>query len=669
MNPHKEFHLTSPKYRRDIDGLRAVAVMAVVGFHAFPNLLKGGFIGVDIFFVISGFLISSILFDNLEKNSFSFIEFYERRIKRIFPALIVVMLSSLFMGWFALLPSEYEQLGKHVAAGAGFVSNLVLWGESGYFDNAADTKPLLHLWSLGIEEQFYIFWPLLLGAVWRYKHKHNFLTITLLVAAMSFAINLLTIRDNSVASFFSPFARFWELMVGGILAYIAVHRSYRLPLRSDWQSVFGLIFIGVALLSLNKETLFPGWWALLPTIGTFFIISAGPSAWLNRNLLANPVVVWVGLISYPLYLWHWPLLSFARIVDERTPSLEVRVGVIVTSFILAWLTYRWIEQPVRFGGAHKLSALIVGMLMCITGGLGGFAYYHHGLVSNPAMMENAKKAEELNYEKHWDAWQKCRDEHSGCMILDPLKAPDIVVIGDSHAGHLAAGLSSLYEKSAHNVAIRLKPGCFPFYPLESNNKKFFSCEENFIAHALDLAMRDSSVKTIILSGYANLKIKDGRGDPGMFDNPSDDYREQLSESELKEKIDAFRKGLSITLRRLVSSGKEIIFLVDVPELYFDPRECVALGRVKIFDRSLRTPCVVDREKFDKRTVQYRSMVAEAKIIFPMVKFVNAYDYLCDKERCNVMRNGALLYSSRDHLTPSGSRYLIRKIYDDHELPD
>jgi hypothetical protein len=160
---HSELHLTHPKYRADIDGLRAVAVLAVVGFHAFPNLVKGGLVGVDIFFVISGFLISTIIFDSLERNSFSFLEFYSRRIRRIFPALLLVLIASFSFGWFTLLADEYKQLGKHIAAGAGFVSNFVFWNESGYFDNTADTKPLLHLWSLGIEEQFYIVWPCCCG--------------------------------------------------------------------------------------------------------------------------------------------------------------------------------------------------------------------------------------------------------------------------------------------------------------------------------------------------------------------------------------------------------------------------------------------------------------------------------------------------------------------------
>ena len=201
-------------YRADIDGLRAIAVLSVVAFHAFPSLLPGGFIGVDIFFVISGFLISTILLDSLEKGSFKFLEFYARRVKRIFPALLVVITASYAFGWFALFPDEFAQLGKHIAGGASFISNLVSLNESGYFDNAAHAKPLLHLWSLGIEEQFYIFWPLLLWATWQI-HVSPFL-LAIVLAFISFALNLSDVKDSQATTFYSPLTRFWELLAGAV---------------------------------------------------------------------------------------------------------------------------------------------------------------------------------------------------------------------------------------------------------------------------------------------------------------------------------------------------------------------------------------------------------------------------------------------------------------------
>ncbi|RYY63558.1 MAG: acyltransferase, partial [Comamonadaceae bacterium] len=228
-----------PKYRPDIDGLRAVAVLSVLGFHAFPQWVKGGFIGVDIFFVISGFLISTIIFGSLQGKGFSYAEFYARRIKRIFPALVVVMAATFAFGWYILLPGEWQQLGKHVAAGAGFVSNFAFWGEAGYFDNAAETKPLLHLWSLAIEEQFYIFWPLLLGLAW--KRRWRMLAVIGAVAAASFLLNVSTIHSHRTAAFYSPLSRFWELMAGGMLAYMRLHKPHLLVKQRNLQAIAGFV--------------------------------------------------------------------------------------------------------------------------------------------------------------------------------------------------------------------------------------------------------------------------------------------------------------------------------------------------------------------------------------------------------------------------------------------
>ena len=398
---HNSEHLTHPKYRPDIDGLRAIAILSVIGFHAFPYWVNGGFVGVDVFFVISGFLISTIIFGSQARNSFSFVEFYIRRIKRIFPALILVLVASFAFGWFALLADEYKQLGKHMAGGAGFVSNFLFWNESGYFDNAAETKPLLHLWSLGVEEQFYIIWPLLLWFAW--KLRLNLIAITIAVAAISFALNIAYVHGDPIAAFYSPQTRFWELMAGSVLAYLALHRQtlftifmnrfgkwfgqavYVQPIKSNEnilrnaRSISGAALIAIGVLVITKARNFPGWWAVLPTLGAVLIISAGSQAWLNRVVLSNRVLVWFGLISYPLYLWHWPVLSFAHIVQSEPPSNALRISAVLISVALAWLTYRLVERPFRFGRYGKLKAGILLGLMIVVGYAGYNCYDRDGL--------------------------------------------------------------------------------------------------------------------------------------------------------------------------------------------------------------------------------------------------------------------------------------------------
>jgi len=366
-------------YRPDIDGLRAMAVLLVVGFHAFPVLVPGGFVGVDVFFVISGYLISQILIQQFEQGRFSLLEFYRRRIRRIFPALIVVLFACLIAGWFELLADEYMQLGKHVAAGAGFIANLVLWQDSSYFDHEAATKPLLHLWSLGIEEQFYFIWPLLLGAIFWFakgaKRRAILLTAFIIITLASFFLNVSSVRNDQLAAFYSPLARFWELLFGGFLAYLNLApRSKKIALIL---SLAGFLLIGVAALTFTRLTLFPGWWALLPTLGATLLIAAGPQSRVNHWLLANRPMVWIGLISYPLYLWHWPLLSFLRIVVGDFPKLKLLA--ILVSVVLAWLTYELIEKPFRFGqyAKQKTLALFIGMIL--VGGLGYMVYAKKGV--------------------------------------------------------------------------------------------------------------------------------------------------------------------------------------------------------------------------------------------------------------------------------------------------
>jgi peptidoglycan/LPS O-acetylase OafA/YrhL len=376
-------HAATLKYRPDIDGLRAVAVLAVVAFHAFPDWLPGGFIGVDIFFVISGYLISSIIFEQVKGGNFSIANFYARRIKRIFPALIIILLFCAGVGWLILFPHEYKQLGKHIAAGAGFSSNFILWREAGYFDVSAESKPLLHLWSLGIEEQFYFVWPAAIYLCWKWRLNMWWVMLTFLVA--SFAINIAFLDSKPVATFYLPFTRFWELLIGAVLAHIGQRQasgsgtgpaegsSVRAALsrlmsegsHANLRATVGVALIVASLALLNPHVAFPGWWALLPAIGAYLVISAGSKAWINRNILAHRVLVWFGLISFPLYLWHWPPLAFAHIVESARPGVATRLAAIAASIFLAWLTFELVEKRLRFrGGAERpLFAACFGVLL------------------------------------------------------------------------------------------------------------------------------------------------------------------------------------------------------------------------------------------------------------------------------------------------------------------
>ena len=470
---HSPMHeVIHPKYRPDIDGLRAIAVLSVVGFHAFPQRIVGGFIGVDIFFVISGFLISSIIIRNLQNESFSYVEFYSRRVRRIFPALIVVLLASLGIGWFGLLASEYQQIGKHTLGGLGFVSNLLLWGESGYFNSSAEAKPLLHLWSLAIEEQFYIIWPVLLGLVWSFKK--NFFTIISAVALLSFGVNLLSFPEHSEAAFYSPIARFWELIIGGLLAYLTLNKPGIIAKHCNMQSFLGLTLLIVSLVFINKARAFPGWWALLPTLGAALLISAGSSAWFNQIVLSNRVAVWFGKISYPLYLWHWPLLSLALILNNYEPtSSAVRIALVFLAIVLAWLTYKLIETPVRVH--NKVSAIKLVGVFCLVGVLTIPIVLLEGLPQRTVntdesrlFLDHYSKLHKFGisdyYQERCDFYDWQNDGNKEVIDEACTKhnddRPAYLLWGDSHAQALAFGFRNNISPNAQ-LALIATSGCKP----------------------------------------------------------------------------------------------------------------------------------------------------------------------------------------------------------------
>jgi peptidoglycan/LPS O-acetylase OafA/YrhL len=358
-------------YRPDIDGLRAVAVLAVILFHAFPSRVPGGFLGVDVFFVISGFLITGLIVKRREAGTFTLADFYARRARRLFPALGLVLVSSLLAGAFLLLASEYAELGRQALSAVLFVPNFYFASETGYFDLGQDRSFLIHLWSLGVEEQFYLAWPLLLLGCLRLPVRPA-IPIAILTAA-SFLFCLWLTSVDQPQAFYSPLARAWELGVGAMLA-LSAPRPPR-PLANHLLSAAGLALIAAPLfLGMLEGASFPGWAAAIPVAGTAMVVAAGPAGWGNVLLSWKPAVA-VGLISYPLYLWHWPLLSFAHVANNfETPPLWLRAALLLAATLLAWATYRLVERPLRrvqpaalFAGMAAIGCAALGVLLA--GGL------------------------------------------------------------------------------------------------------------------------------------------------------------------------------------------------------------------------------------------------------------------------------------------------------------
>jgi peptidoglycan/LPS O-acetylase OafA/YrhL len=450
----------SDRYRPDIDGLRAVAVLLVVNFHAFPEATPGGFIGVDIFFVISGFLITGIVTRELDSARFSLLRFYDRRIRRIFPALLVVLVEVLALGYLWLLPGPYARLSADVFASAAFTANIALLLQSGYFDVESARRPLLHLWSLGIEEQFYLVWPPILMLAARFRIRP--LGVAAAIGLASFALNVALVGENPVATFYLPFTRAWELLAGGALACasdrIPQHRS-----ASNWRAGLGLALIVIAAALLDPHRAFPGWWAVLPVAGGALVLSA-PSAWGVRHLLASPPLVRIGLISYPLYLWHWPLLVFAAIIKFAPLTLLESQLVVLASVLLAWATYRFVEIPVRFGRPSRLGLAGLCATMVLIAIAGGTIVNHGGLASRlpPEIRDMAEvRPQSAKWRVHTCLLDLGQETAFADDCVDRDRRPLVLVWGDSTAGALMPGLRKAQETRDFGIAQLTSSSCIP----------------------------------------------------------------------------------------------------------------------------------------------------------------------------------------------------------------
>jgi peptidoglycan/LPS O-acetylase OafA/YrhL len=672
----------SSQYRPDIDGLRAIAVLSVVGFHAFPVWDRGGFIGVDIFFVISGFLISTIIFNGLDAGRFSFLEFYGRRIKRIFPALALILLASYALGWFTLFPQEYAQLGKYIAAGAGFVSNIVLWNESGYFDNFAETKPLLHLWSLGIEEQFYIVWPLLLWLAWRFRIR--ILGFTIAVAAASFVLNIFGIFIDAVSTFYSPQTRFWELLTGSLLAWHRLHRRDEISALQrkvvgrlsklcntgtgedlgatvrHVQSWSGACLIAFALLFLTKARPFPGWWALLPTIGAALIIAGGPLSGFNRKVLSHPFMVWFGLISYPLYLWHWPLLSFARIMVGEVPSAGIRIGAVALAVPLAWLTYILVEKPIRRDGYTGLKVTVLVVVIGAVGGIGYSCYRSHGLTERASI----KNAETVLSNLSWGAEQNsdaaCRKyfpKFEYCRLAVDAQ-PTIALIGDSHANQFFLGLAEQYRKKNENLVMLGRPACPPLIDIVSRYRGKFDWCGNSSSDAIKEIANLPSVRTVILAGNWHLYINGSRFAEHYRTLPPWEIR-IIGKPMEEDNVNVFDGQLKRTIEFLELHSKSVIVIKQIPELNYEMSRCLVLRPIEITTKDTRCESASGEVKayLDEYSKYFDRVLADER----GVTVWDPYPYFCDDRKCISILDGKPLYRDQVHLSKLGSEYFARRV--------
>ncbi|EFH7976459.1 acyltransferase [Escherichia coli] len=603
----------SIKYRPDIDGLRSLAVLSVVIYHFFPSALPGGFIGVDIFFVISGYLITSILKKDIEKDNYSIVEFYRRRIDRIFPALLIVLCSVYIFGWYALFSDEYMQLGKLIAGGAAFAANIVLYFDSGYFDISSNLKPLLHLWSLGVEEQYYIFFPPLLYILFKFKLRP--LYVISLLAVVSLLACIYQTYTDEVKAFYLPQYRIWELLAGSCLAMCG-GRSYDKPLINAI-GVLSLLVVVASLFLINNSMSFPGYLALIPVLFAVFFIFSGQNSFINKHLFSNWFSVYIGKISYPLYLWHWPVFSMAFIINGGFPTVKERLILIFVSFILSVVTYHLIEKPMRGFRSWKFKTIPLFIAVFVLGVLGYLIFQNNGYPNR----KHVKVSQEVSFQMNGPLWQYTRNSYCldefhfervdemkwwFCMLSRPGE-PEIMLLGNSYANHLYPGIAESGKFGTPNV---LSIGTMEVTDTGFGDKgqgTLFSDQRKYIDSILK---NNTSIKYVIISGI----------DPK------------------KDSTEDYAKSINERIKLIIDSGKKVIVFYPHVSLGDNIKAC--------FSRPFKEPsedCTSDLSEVTKLRSNFNILKERILAQNPSVKFFDPNPVICDKTSCSLVKDGMPIY--------------------------
>ena len=617
-------------YRPDIDGLRAVAILAVLAFHAKPDLLPGGFCGVDVFFVISGFLITGIILRELESGQFRLRTFYERRARRLLPALSVVLATTLVLGWLILLPNEFGQLGADVVGAAVFSSNLLLYkGTVAYFLEA--NRPLLHLWSLGVEEQFYLLWPAVVYVAWKLG-KRRIAAIAAVISIVSFVGNIAVVSLNPPAAFYLPWNRLWELACGGALAGLRLAQQ-----RQNLCSSLGAILLIVSFLWLSDKIEFPGFWALLPTVGSALLLCAGPRSWLSRHVLSLRPVVFIGVVSYPLYLWHWPLLCFTRLIVPEPVPPALLAGIVLLAFMLAALTHELVERPIRHRRDKPVLAVAMGTVLvaCALVGCMSFARYIPARsISADVRHLIPDRREVWSVTRHtpWDFFPKNFIEIEGA-------ATKTLFIGDSFMEQYLPRIERVVVDSdgrANTAVFAVRGACSLPYEFSWAFGKA-ACRRH-IEKALAYAQRQDVDTVVIASAWFGYFMTESQGRWSM--NP--DSLPALTR--MQETIADLRK----------MNKRVYLVLIGPVDRKLDPlsriHRTVLPPGFQVSDIEAPTRLEI-HAKFARIEVLLRQIASDtgARIIDPT-------DALCDHTTCPALtRDGEPIYLDMGHLRPSFMR--------------
>ncbi len=648
------------KYRADIDGLRAIAVLPVVFYHAGFESFSGGFVGVDIFFVISGYLITSILIEQSENRRFSIITFYERRIRRIFPALFTVIAFCVLVSPFLLFPNDLKDFGQSVVAATGFSSNHLFWLESGYFDAPAEQKPLLHTWSLAVEEQFYIVFPVLIVLITKFAQS-RYLTYFVVIALLSFAASLFGVLHAPEATFYLAPTRAWELLLGAILA------SGSLPtvanrLAQNLLAGTGIVLIAFSIFGFSETTTFPGANALYPCIGAALIIYAGaspvlthPGPCLINRLLSFRFLVFLGLISYSLYLWHWPLLVFARLYALRQLTIAESCGVVAASLFLAILSWRYIERPFRSQNTHfsrKTLFAGAGGIMAASAAFGLTFHISGGFPER--VPEKLLRVAEVGKEVspfYKDCSYITPDEVRAGQLCEigakQRRAPSFIIWGDSHALAAVSGVDMSANREQQSGLFAYYIGCPPMIGVTRLDKSTSHWCRDFNDAVMEQIASSETIDSVVLvARWALYSEASGYGYMGGISRLGDDATKEKSPAENKR---VFRQGLERTVARLTNLGKRVFIVAQVPEVKWLVPEVLSRGAYYKRPIDIRPQLAAYQERQTFATETFEAIIGKypVQILYP-------HKLLCDESRCRIAVDGKPLYRDDDHLSQFGA---------------
>jgi len=636
------------QYRPDIDGLRGLAILPVVLFHVGFPAFAGGFTGVDVFFVISGYLITSLIYPQMQAGGFSFAAFYERRIRRLFPALFAVVAACLLLATL-LLPVDLRSFSLSIAATALFAANFLFWSTTGYFDSTADSKLLLHAWTLSVEEQFYILFPAFLLLALRYLPRHA-LGLILALAALSLAASATVAASEPAAAFYLPFFRAWELLLGALLAMNAIPPVTSPALR-DGLSLLGMFFVGYAVFTYTEGTTFSGVHALLPCIGTALLIHTGRDGGSRMaRILALRPVQFVGLISYSLYLWHWPLVVFAKYFANAELNLTEQLLVLAASFVLAIASWRYIERPFRGENGLLSRATLfrtAGALTAAFVAIGLAGHYSGGLPSRLPRV-GADQPRVLMHQ-HCMNREPTRIASGEVCVLGAKSgaAPTFMLWGDSHAVALAPAIERAAIRAGRAGILAGQAGCLPFLGVERHDRHDFPCRE-FNEAVPKLLERYPDVRTVVLAGEWALYAEGSRFGQATR------APVLISRDGVDGNSRAFYDGMARTVRFLSERNLKVVFVTQAPEIGWDVPS--VLARSQAYDRPPPAPPSLD----DYRTRQKKvtDIVAEISQRHP-VRVVDIARILCPGKSCLTVQDGQWLYIDSSHLSTRGAEYVAR----------